>query len=121
LKELYSRTLYTNENIFINKDWNHVLEQYNDKSIKTAHTNNESDTENESKCEIPTETLIHGFIESQHIHDLQDKIIELALAEGKHPLGIFKDKYAEEMNFPTLFYGNPCDDDITKRFNYKKK
>ena len=64
--------------------------------------------------------LIHGFKKSQCIHDLQYKIIELALAKGKHPLGIFKDKYAEEMNFPTLFYGNPCDDDITKRFNSQK-
>jgi hypothetical protein len=87
---------------------------------KNANTNYESDTDNESESEIPTETLIHGFTESQHIHDLQDKIIELAPVEGKHPLGIFKDKYAEEMNFPTLFYGNPHDDDITKRFSYQK-
>jgi hypothetical protein len=76
--------------------------------------------ETESDNERPTETLVHGFIESQHIHDLQDKIIEVAPAEGKRPLGIFKDKYAKEMNFPTLFYGNPHDNDIVKRFSYQK-
>jgi hypothetical protein len=49
--------------------------------------------------------LIHGFTDSQQIHGLQDKILEIAPAKGKHPIGIFKDKFVEEMNFPTLFYG----------------
>ena len=63
---------------------------------------------------------MHGLIESQRIYDLQDKIIEVAPAEGQRPLGIFKDKYAEEMNFPTLFYGDARDHDITNRFSYQK-
>jgi hypothetical protein len=45
---------------------------------------------------------------------LQDKIVKIALAEGKSPLGIFKDKFVEEMNFPTLFYGDPRATDITE-------
>jgi hypothetical protein len=45
---------------------------------------------------------------------LQDKIVEIAPAKGQCPLGIFKDKFAEEMNFPTLFYGYPCGTDITE-------
>ena len=49
---------------------------------------------------------------TQRIHDLQDKIIEIARVEGKRPLGIFKDKFVEEMNFPTLFYGDPRPNDI---------
>jgi hypothetical protein len=73
----------------------------------------------ESDNERPSETLVHGFIDSQCIHDLQDKIIEVAPAEGKHPLGIFMDRYAEEMNFTTLFYGNVCDDENVKR-SYQK-
>jgi hypothetical protein len=44
---------------------------------------------------------------------LQDKIVEIAPAEGQHPLGIFKEKFVEEMNFPTLFYGDPRPSDIT--------
>jgi hypothetical protein len=43
---------------------------------------------------------------------LQDKIIEIAPVEGKHPLGIFKETFAEEMSFPTFFYGYPCASDI---------
>jgi hypothetical protein len=51
---------------------------------------------------------------------LQDKIVEIAPAEGKLPLGIFKDKFAEEMNFPTLFYGYPRATDIIEQFSYHK-
>jgi hypothetical protein len=66
------------------------------------------------KNERPIETLIHGFTDSQRIHDLQYKIVEIAPVEGKCPLGIFKDKFVEEMNFPTLFYGDPHPSDITE-------
>jgi hypothetical protein len=45
---------------------------------------------------------------------LQDNIVEITPTEGKHPLGIFKEKFAEEMNFPTLFYGDPCASGITE-------
>ena len=38
----------------------------------------------------------------------------LAPGEGQRPLGIFKDKFIEEMNFPTLFYGDPHGIDITE-------
>jgi hypothetical protein len=63
---------------------------------------------------------VHGFTDSQCIRDLQDKIVEIALAEGPRPLGIFKDKFDEETNFPTLFYGDPCATNITEKFSYHK-
>ena len=69
---------------------------------------------------MTTQTLVHGFVESRRIHDLQEKLIELAPDEGQRPLGIFTDKYAEEMSFPKLFFGNPRNDDITKIFSYHK-
>jgi hypothetical protein len=118
LKELCSRSLYKDENISINKQWSVVLEQYNHTCIDNENFDYGSDMDIESDNEKPTETLVHGFIESQRIYDLQDKLIEVAPSEGKRPLGIFKDKFAEEMNFPTLFYGDPCDADIVKRFSY---
>jgi hypothetical protein len=64
--------------------------------------------------------LVHGFTDSQRIRDLQDKIVEIAPAEGQRPLGVFKENFAEEMNFPTLFYGDPHPSDITERFSYHK-
>jgi hypothetical protein len=72
------------------------------------------------EIETPAETLVHGFTDSQCIRDLQDKIVEIAPAEGQRPLGIFKEKFAEEMNFPTLFYGDPRPSEITERFSYHK-
>jgi hypothetical protein len=118
LKELCSRALYKAHNIYINDNWNHVLEQGNDNSAQTFDTTSEFDTSDESKNERPAETLIHGFIDSQRIHDLQDKIFEIAPVEGERPLGIFKDKFVEEMNFQTLLYGYPRASGITERFNY---
>jgi hypothetical protein len=64
--------------------------------------------------------LVHEFIESQCIHDLQDNIIKVTPTEGQRPLRIFMDKYTKEMNFPTLLYGNSHDNDIVKRFSYHK-
>jgi hypothetical protein len=84
LKELSSKNLYRVENICINEDWNHVLQEENANSTQNAETNTQSDTDGESNNENPTETLVHGLIESQRIRDLQDKIIELTPTEGKH-------------------------------------
>lgn len=64
--------------------------------------------------------MIHGFTESTSIQKMDDKVIEIAPAQDFYPIGIFKDTYAEEMNFPTLFFGNPRDEDIVKRFSYQK-
>jgi hypothetical protein len=107
-------------NITINKEWTHVLEQDSKKCMEEVNFECESDMEMESDSEKPSETLVHGFTDSQCIHDLHEKIIEVAPVEGQHPLGIFMDRYAKEMNFPTLFYGNAHDDDIVKRFSYQK-
>ena len=112
LKELCSRTLYKARNICINENWNNVLGEGDDISAQTFETSSEFYTSDESENEWPVETLIHGFTDSQRICDLQDKIVEIAPAEEQRPLGIFKDKFAEEMNFPTLFYGDPHTRDI---------
>jgi hypothetical protein len=50
--------------------------------MQNLQTNTEIDSDDESDNENPTETLIHGLVESQQIHDLHDKIVELAPAEG---------------------------------------
>jgi hypothetical protein len=114
LKELCSRALYKTKNICINDNWNNVLAEEDANSAETLENPSEFDTSDELENETPAETLVHGFIDSQCIRDLQDKIVEIALVEGERPLGIFKDKFAEEMNFPTLFYGYPRATDITE-------
>ena len=94
------------------------MEQAN--SVETLENSSEFDTSDESDNETLVETLVHGFTDSQCIRDLQEKIVEIAPADGQCPLGIFKDKFAKEMNFPTLFYGYPRPTDITERFSYHK-
>ena len=121
LKELCSRNLYKTENISINSNWNHILELDNKgNKFDDDNIDSKSETNSISESERPTETLVHGFIASQRIHDLQDKLIEIAPAEGQRPLGIFKDKHAEEMSFPTLFFGNPRGNDILQIFRYQE-
>ena len=114
LKELCSRALYKSHNISINDNWNTILAEEDANSTKTLENASEFDTSDESENETPAEILVHGFIDSQCSHDLQDKIVEIAPAEGQCPLGIFKEKFVEEMIFPTLFYGDPCGTDITE-------
>ena len=61
--------------------------------------------ENENDIEMVSETLVHGYGETNILYDLRNKIIEIAPSEHFIPLGIFQDKYLEELNFPTLFLG----------------
>jgi hypothetical protein len=114
LKELCSRALYKAENICINANWNSVLAEEHGNSVETLENHSDSDTSDESEIETLAETLVHGFTDSQCIRDLQDKIVEIAPGEGQCPLEIFKDKFAEKMNFPTLLYEDPCGTDITE-------
>ncbi len=39
--------------------------------------------------------------------DYENIIYFIALSQNFQPLGLFKDKYYEELNFSTLFYGQP--------------
>jgi hypothetical protein len=82
LKELCSRALYKAQNICINDNWNNVLAEEDANSAETLENASEFDTSDESENETPAETLVHVFIDSQCIRDLQDKIVEIAPVEG---------------------------------------
>ena len=114
LKELCSRVLYKAEKICINANSNNVLVEEHGNSADTLENPIDFDASDESDNETAVETLVHGFTDLQCMCDLQDTIVEIAPAEGQRPLGIFKDKFVEEMNFPTLFYGDPCGTNITE-------
>ncbi|XP_059077054.1 uncharacterized protein LOC131876217 [Cryptomeria japonica] len=120
LDQLTKTTLYIMENVEINNDWKQALQSNSENENNVEISATEIESESDLEQENPSETLIHGFTESACIHRMQDKIIEIAPTQDNYPIGIFKDKYAEEMNFPTLFFGNPRDDDIVKRFSYQK-
>jgi hypothetical protein len=91
-----------------------VLGEGDYNSAQTLKTASEIDTSDELENEMHIETLIYGFTDSRRICDLQDKMVEIAAIEGQRPLGIFKEKIAKEMQFPTLLYGDPHPSDITE-------
>jgi len=83
LKELCPRYLYRFENIHINKNWDSILQSTTSNTpIENSDIEDKDQTSSDSENEMPTETLVHGYIGSQCIHDLQDKLIELSPAEG---------------------------------------
>lgn len=84
LKELCSRSLYKTEKISINSNWNHILKlNSEDNTFDNENIDSECETNSISTSERPTKTLVHGLTGSQRIHDLQDKIIEIAPVEGQ--------------------------------------
>ena len=70
-----------------------------------------------------TDTFIHNFLESQTFDDYNNndnRILTIAPRQDYHPLGLFKDKYRRELNFPTLFFGNQHKSDIYEEFSYQQ-
>ena len=57
--------------------------------------------------------------ETNILDELSNKIIEIAPSEHFSPLGIFQDKYSEEFNFPTPFFGFNRPKDILDHFSYQ--
>ena len=120
LTQLTRTPLYKMHEVHINQDWQEVLQCTEENEDNSPQNTSETESDSEMENENPSETLIHGFTESRSIHNMEDKIIEIAPTEHKYSIGIFKDIYAEEMNFPTLFFGKPHDNDIVKNFTYQK-
>ena len=120
LKDLFNTPLYKELNVKIHPSWNslfaihmHTKTQYNlideDDSIK--------DNFEEENDDVPIETMIHIFLDSKIINDY-DKMLAVAPSENYHLIGIFKNKYSEELNFPTLFYKYPQNQKIYDNFSY---
>jgi len=51
--------------------------------------------------------MIYNFLETPKIMDYDNIIYFIAPNQHFHPLGLIKNKHSEELNFPTLFYGQP--------------
>ena len=96
-----------------------MFNQFVDAYATNIDSEMDNDT-NENTEEPITKTLLHGFTDSHSIYDLQNNKINIAPVEGYMPLGIFQDRYSEEMSFPTFFYGEKRPEKITKKFTYQK-
>ena len=49
---------------------------------------------------------------------MENFFIEIAPTQEYFPIGIFRDKHAKEMNFPTLFFGEPRSSHILEQLSY---
>ena len=118
LKDLLHTPLYKSLNIKIHHAWDSLFAIH--MNTKTQHNcvdENDIFKDNFEECfeDISTETMIHNFLDSDIINDY-DKMLIVAPSEDYHPISIFKDKYSEELNFPTLFYGYPRNQNIYDKF-----
>jgi len=111
--------LYKIKNATINDNWKEAFLQ-NQEAYQSSSEAEDSEHDNQENDERTTKTLVHGFIDVHIAHDLVNKQINIAPVAGYMPLGIFKDKYSEEMSFPSLFYGSKCPTDISKNFTCQK-
>ena len=126
LKDLINTPLYKECNVLIRPQWISLfalhMQSSSNLDVSTSNAlednlnidNFEEDTE-----DLPSETLVHNFLDSEKIYDF-DNMISIAPSQEYSPVGIFKDKHSEELNYPTLFYGYPREDMILKNFSYHK-
>lgn len=108
--------LYQEENITLQTS--NLLHELNandleNQSDETAINSNENMASSDDEfCENDKQDLPTGIFETLLDNDfpqdvIPDKILSYAPGEGNNPLGIFQDKYCEELSFPTLFCGQP--------------
>lgn len=122
LEDLCNTPLYKNKGILVNNKWEHVI----NKSIK-GHVNDLANMEyhdsidEDDDIEPVYEEMVHGYGQTYVIVDFKNRIIQIAPSEGLQQIGIFRDMFTKELNFPTLFYGFSQLDDVTRHLNITKK
>ena len=108
------------EKVQINENWKQMFNEAKDAFASDSDEEFDNNID-ENTIELVTKTLVHGFTDSHSIYDLQTNQINIAPAKGNMPLGIFQDKYFEEMSFPTLFFMDKPDLTILQKKLLTKK
>ncbi len=98
-------------NITIHHQWASLFDLHmNSKSQILIYNNasfNNFGYNNEQIHYTPPNSMIHNFLNVPKIMDYEITIYFIAQSQNFHPLGLFIDKHYEELEFPTLFYGQP--------------
>ena len=100
---LLDTSLYKDNNVLMNKEWKEHVKNLLGQAIHVSPSNAEIDAEFEGN----TDVLLHGVYCSEQVVDHNDSIFNVAPSEGFSPLGLFTDKFCEELCFPQLFFGEP--------------
>jgi len=111
LRNLIESPLYKNLNVFIHHQWVSLFVLHMNLKFKIYTYNNasfdNSNFNNEKIYCTPIDSMIHNFLNAPKIMDCENTIYSITQSQNFHPLGLFKNKHLEELNFPTLFYGQP--------------
>ena len=121
LKYLIKTPLYKECNFFC-PQWNSLFALHMQLSSNLDVYMDIEDNSNveyfEEYIENPSsETLIYNFLDSNFFYDFE-KLMSIAPSQEYSPIVNFKGKNSEELNNPTLLYGHPRDEKITKNFSY---
>jgi hypothetical protein len=122
LKDLIKTPLYKECNIVIRSQWNSLfaLNMQSSSNLDVnmdIEDNSNADNFEEDIEDSPSETFVHNFLDSEKIYDFEN-LMSIASSQEYSPVGIFKDKNSEELNYPILFSGHPRDEKTTKNFSY---
>ena len=111
-------TLYQEQGITFNPDWEINFDQTNHFNEKIIDTNENTDNDNLSnftdeddefskeEAEIPAGVTDSMLTPPDFVDDNERKhILNVSPGEGNRPLSVFKDKYSEELAYPGIFLG----------------
>jgi hypothetical protein len=51
--------------------------------------------------------MVQNILSFEQIYDYFENVVTMALGQYFKPLKLFQDPHCEELNFPTLFFGQP--------------
>jgi hypothetical protein len=94
--DMFTLSMQTNTNVYCDID--------DDESCN--HSN--EDRFEEEQEDILTNTMVQNILSSEKMYDYFENAITMALGQDFKPLGLFQDPHCKELNFPTLFFGQPC-------------
>jgi hypothetical protein len=57
---------------------------------------------------------VQNILSFKQIYDYFENVVIVAPSQDFKPLGLFQDPHCEGLNFPTMFFGQPCSNHIIK-------
>jgi hypothetical protein len=115
LHDLFKTPLYENSGITIHPHLfdMFILSMQTNTNVSCDVNDDEScDHNNEGRFEeeqedILTDTMVQNILSSKQIYDYFENVVTVAPGQDFKPLGLFQDPHCEELDFPTLFFGQP--------------
>jgi hypothetical protein len=116
LHDFFNTSLYKDYNISIHTQWldmftlshqTHSINNSCEANDVPCDNYNEDEFEEEQE-DISINTMVQNILSFEQIYDYFENVIHVALGKEFKPLGPFQDIHCEELNFSTLFFGQPC-------------